>query len=550
LPPHPESRTRLRALLALMMGASAIVLLIACANVASLLSIKGIGRRHDVAVRKALGASRLRLVRQHVTEGTLLWLLGGVASLLVVWLLTRIGEAPQLAGLRAASGPVPVDWRVITFAAGLSLVVGITFSVRPAFAAARAEPADALRDTAQTATVRTVMAGTVLSAVQLAASLALLVAALLLAGSIRHLSNVPLGFNPAGVTTFQVDPTRLGYTQAAAFGYARAFEQRLAAIPGVHSVAVAEATPFSGNSYTRVRRVGADADAVRRTLFNVIGSPSYFATLGIELRRGRLFNETDVALPGGGSRPVVILSENLARQMFGSRDAVGQLVEFPVRGREGQTYEVIGVVANSRFSELVGDVETVLYEPAGIGGSFTSGRFSMLIRTFTGVHLAPEIHASANALDPALPVGPIMPLGDLVDRELSEWTLLASLMTALAVVATVLAAVGLYGVVAFSVGQRLREFGIRLALGATPATIVRLVLRRQIGVTLAGLGVGLGGAAAIARALESRLVGVDRFEPGLWAAACGGLIVVIALASLVPARRAARADATQTLRAL
>jgi predicted permease len=548
--PGPAGGRQLRDLLGLMMAASALVLLIACANVASLLSIRGVARRNEVAIRRALGASRLRLVRQHMTEGTVLWLLGGVGGMLVVWALTRIVRAPQLIGMDVPPDAPPVDWRVITFTAGLSLAVGLVFSLLPAIRTARADPATTLRDTTQTAASRATLSAA-FTVVQLAASVTLLVSALMLAASIRNLSKVPLGFDPAGLTTFRTDPMRLGYSEVAAMQYAREFQQRLAGIPGVRSVAFAQAAPLDARFYTRIRRRGASAEEVHRTLMNEIGSPGYFRTVGIELRRGRLFNEADLAQSGGPAQRVVILSENLARRVFGLVDAVGEMIEFPVRGREKQTYEVIGVVADSRLApRLVGETEPVLYEPVAPDGAVPRVGLAFVVRTHDDFESAPEIRAIAKTLDPALPLGPIIPLSDMVERQLSEWKLLGWLTMVLTIIAAMLAAVGLYGVIGFAVAQRLREFGIRLALGAAPTEIARLVFRRAAAISLVGLACGFAGALASVRAIESRLVGVDKFEPTVWFAAALGLTVVVALASIIPARRAMRADVSQTLRSL
>ena len=214
----PASADRMRSLLALMLAVSALILLIVGANVASLLLIKGVGRRSEVAVRKALGASRARLIRQHVTEGTLLWSLGGVAGAGVVWTMSRAVDVAPMLGLRVPDAHVPIDWRVLTFAAGLSLCVGVVFSLLPATRAVRAEAAATLRDTTPSAT-RRLGVGAALSVAQLAAALTLFVGALLLTASLRHLVTIPLGFEPSSVTTFRVDPARLGYSEPEVYTY-------------------------------------------------------------------------------------------------------------------------------------------------------------------------------------------------------------------------------------------------------------------------------------------------------------------------------------------
>jgi putative ABC transport system permease protein len=541
--------SRMRALLGVIMGACALVLLIVCSNVASLLLIKGVGRRDEVAVRKALGASRARLVRQHLTEGVLVWLIGGATGAFLVWLLATVLKGSGLVALRVPDLQVPIDWRVLTFVAGVSLLVGITFSLFPALRAVRAEAAETLRETTPSATLR-MKAGAALSAVQLSAALTLLVGALLLAASVRHLTNIPLGFDPTHVTTFHVSPRRVGYSESATFDYVREFERRLALVPGVEAVAVARGLPLVDNSGTRVRRLGASPEELRNPRTNEIASASFFRALGIALRRGRLFEEADIGSPGEPGRQVVIVSESLAAQLFPHGDAVGQRIEMPVRGREKKTYEVIGVVADTRVTRLVGDIEPIIYEPSGLDGTFLFPSWKFVVHTKGPVDIGDEIRSIATDLDSALPLGPIRPLQDVVNRQHAEWTLLGNMMSGFAIVATVLAAMGLYGVVAFSVAQRRREFGVRIALGATPPAIVRLVLRSVRGVAGAGLLLGLGGAVALVRTIDSRLIGVDRFDLTLWVAAALGMIGVVVISSIIPVRHALRSDVTQALKTL
>lgn len=548
LDPHPSTRARLSELLWVMLGASALVLLIACSNVASLLSIRGLGRRTEVAMRHALGASRLRLVRQHVTEGTLLWAIGAAGGIAIVWFLTRSIDVAPLLNLRVMDADAPpLDWRVLTFTAGISLIVGLCFSLFPAFRAARATPAETLRHAAPTTTVRSFTGGSALTVFQMAASLTLLVGALLLGATVRHLGNLPLGFDPDGIVAFFINPARLGYSPAATLAYAREFERRLATTPGVESVALAEGAPFMISSSTRIRRLGGTAEDVIRTRVNRIASPTYFATVGIALRRGRLFDAADIGEDGGRSRPVVIVSERLALDMFGTIDAVGRAVEFPVLGREHRTYEVIGVVADARSSGIE-EMESVVYEPPALDDAARPA--SLFVVRTSSSNFAAEVRNIAAALNSALPVGVVQRISTVIDRSRSEWIVLSRLMNALAVIASILAAVGLYGVLAAAVAQRRREFGIRMALGAAPAAVIGLVMRRSGAITIAGLVFGMGGAAVLVRTIEARLVGVQKFDLTLWSAAGLMLVAIAGVASLLPALRATRVDVTETLRAL
>jgi predicted lysophospholipase L1 biosynthesis ABC-type transport system permease subunit len=258
-----------------------------------------------------------------------------------------------------------------------------------------------------------------------------------------------------------------------------------------------------------------------------------------------VFTEDDLGL-GGEARPVVVLSETLARQLFGTTDAVGRRVEYRLMGRVGKSYEVIGIVGDVRMDSLIRPVEPMVYEPAALGPG--RDEVTYLVRTAGGANLAGQASTIAAALDPALPIGPVRTMNEAIGRARAEWDVLARLMTTLAAIAGLLAAVGLYGVMAFGVAARKREFGIRLALGAPPAQLVGLVLRRTALIVGAGLVLGLGGAAALSRSLGSRLFGVGPFDPVAWGLATVVFLVIALLASWWPARRAAYVDPVSALR--
>ena len=545
---NPLGQATLETTVWLMLAASGLVLLIACSNVASLLLMRGIGRRSELAVRKALGAARVRLVRQQLTEGAVLWLLGGATGLVLVRILLGLVDGSVLLGIRQAIGPVPLDWRVVTFAVTLSLVVGLVFSVVPALRAVRVEPSETLKQGSVSATPRHLQIGSALSAFQLGTSLTLVVGALLLVASIRELSRVDLGFNPDGLYAFSVHPSNIGYSPAQASQYREEFAQRLALVPGVERVATATRAPFVQSTMSnRLRAQGRDQLLEPKTM-EVI-SPGVLETLGVPVLRGRLFSAEDLAMDGGTTRPVVVLSALLARQLFGDADPVGRRIEYRTMGRTGETYEVIGVVGDVRMNALTTPLEPTIFEPAGLSGPVRPDT-TFLVRTKGRVDVAAHAQAIAASLNNALPVGIVRPMRDAVAEARAEWDVLARLMLTLAIIAGALAAVGLYGVVAFGVASRRREFGIRLALGASSARVAALVFRRTAIITGAGLALGCGGAVFLARFLGSRLFGVTPFDPAVWLSAAAVLVAVAALASLVPARRAVSTDVTGALRAL
>jgi putative ABC transport system permease protein len=545
--PPPYGREMLQRVIGFAAGAgSALVLLIACANVAGLLMIRGIGRQSETGVRKALGAGRWRLIRQHLAEGMLLWTLGGVAAVGIVLFLRSTVNVASLIGIGGLEMTPPIDWRVLTFTGAISLVVGSLFSIAPALRATRAEPADTLRSATPAATQRT-FAGTSLAVFQLSASLTLLVGAFLLVGTLLNLSRVPLGFDPDGVFVFHVQPSSVGYADQASLEYLNEFQRRLGQVAGVRSVAAADGAPFFGGAsmLLRVQPSGVDAAQVYETPANSVFSSEYFKTLEIPLIGGRLFADADFTAAQRGESRLVVVSDGLARRLFGRPDVVGRQVEFR---HNRQAYEIIGVVGTARYNSLVAEPEDMIYEPAG-SRSISSGA-TLVVRTNRSVLIAEKARGIATDLNPSLPLSPVLSMTDAVGRSRAEWDSLARLLGILAAVAVTLACVGLYGVIAHGVAQRRREFGIRLALGATHAEVFRLVLRRTAVIMGAGLVFGLAGGYAFAQVLSTRLVGVNPLDPVWWSLAVFSLVTFTVLATVKPARAATQVDVTETLRAM
>lgn len=547
--PPPFARQQLQQLVGFTSGwASALLLLIACANVAGLLMIRGIGRRNEIGIRKALGAGRGRLIRQQLVEGVLLWLLGGAAALALVVLLGQTIDIPSLLGMGDTGVAPSIDWRVLAFTAVVSLAVGVLFSIGPAVRATSVEAADTLRSTVPTAT-RRMFVGTSLAVFQLAASMTLLVGAFLLAGTLRHLANVPLGFDADGVFVFEVRPSSIGYSEAASLEYLDEFQRRLSQTAGVRSVAAANGAPFFGgnNFHARMRIADAPPDSTALNAWvNFLFSASYFDTLRIPLVRGRVFTEPEFAAARRGESTAVMLSEGLARRLFGDANPIGRDVECP--GRSRQRCEVIGVVGTALINSLVAPRADAVFEPAP--PKWISSGATIIVRTSGPVALAEQARGIAAALNPALPLTTVVSMEDAVGRSRRDWDSLARLLGVLAALAAVLACVGLYSVVAHGVAQRRREFGIRVALGATHGAVWRLVLGRTATITAIGLLVGVAGSYAFAQTLRARLVGVHPFDPVLWSLAAGVLVAVVALASIKPARSATKVDVTETLRAI
>ena len=377
--------------------------------------------------------------------------------------------------------------------------------------------------------------------------LTLVVGALLMVATIRQLARVDVGFDADGLYTFAIRPGSVGYSPARTVAYREEFERRLARVPGVERVAAAVRLPFAGTTMTTLVKVpgGQNVDTQATEIF----SSTYFETLRIPLRRGRLFTQDDLGTGGAQARPVVVISNLLARRLFGTGDAVGRTIEFGTRGRGGRPFEVIGVVGDVRNGSLTEDAEPMIYEPAALAVPVRPDAM-FAVRVRDGVDVAAAAQSIAADLDPALPLWFPMSMEEAVARARAEWDILAQLMTALAAVAVILASVGLYGVVAFGVAARRREFGIRLALGAPPASVMALVFRRTASMVVAGLILGASGAIVIARTLSAKLFGVAPFDPLVWTMAALALVVLAGIASWIPARRAVSADVTGALRAL
>ena len=412
----------------------------------------------------------------------------------------------------------------------------------------RVEAAEILRQENASASPRRLRVGTTLTVIQLALSFTLAVGALLMASTIRELGAVDPGFDPRGVYTFSVRPSSIGYSPQQTMAYREEFQRQLGLVPGVEEVAIATRAPFVGVTMgTRVRRFGETTAPIEMESVEV-ATANFFRALRIPLRQGRVFTPEDVVTGLSATRPVVMVSESLAQQLFGSENPVGRLVEFRTIDQAGRPYEIIGVVGDARYKSLTEAAPLMAYQPAE-ADSIARG-FTFVVRAAPGVEVAAAVRRIATALNPSLPVNLPMSVHEGIARSRAEWDVLANLMTGLASIAGVLAAVGLYAVVAFGVAARRREFGIRLALGAAPSTVMGLVFRRTIVMTTIGLVLGAGGAFVLARVLSSRLFGVTPFDPTVWTLSALALIALAFAASWFPARRAVSVDVTRSLRSL
>ena len=523
------------------------VFLIVCANVANLMLSRGVARTREMAIRAALGAARWRLVRQLMTESVLLALGGGVAGvLLAAWSLSRIAASvpPELYRV----GELAIDREALGFALAVSLLAVLLFGMLPALRSAKPESNVFLKEGARAsgAPPRQRRSQRLLIVGQIAMSTVLLIAAALMAGTVRELRRVPLGFEPQGALTLKLILPVHRYPHAQRIAeFHRALLDRAGALPGVTAAAVVDYLPLNHEfPIAEVFAAGAPVVAGEGAEVNALSvSPAYFEAMGVPVIRGRVFATSD----GRDAPAAAILSRTLAASLFGTDDVVGwQLVRRWRSGTE-RTYTVAGVVGDTRHRGLRDVRDLQLYLPQ----SQEPGRYFRLVVRSEGV---PEGHAAAlrsvvHAIDPQLPVTDVRTLSAVVEEFLLPEVNISGALAEHALTALILALVGLYGVLAFTVASRAHEFGVRMALGASRASLLRLVIAQAARLGAVGVVAGLVGAFALTRFLAGFLAGVAPVEPAVFAGAAALLLCCSVLAAYVPARRAATVDPVVALRA-
>jgi predicted permease len=533
------ARENLRKALRILTGVVALVLIIACANVANMLLFRGVERRGEAAVRRALGATGPRLVRQQLAEGLVLALAGGVLGLVVAFAFKLLFQGTRLQLIELEK--VPLDGRVFAFALAASVVTGLLFGLVPTALARGLDLASALKEGGTRQTGRSNWVRSVITVVQLSLSLALLAGALLLTRTLLNYYAIELGFDTR-LVSFTLDMQPQGYTAERRRALESALLDRLRAAPEFESAALTVNTPFAG-FYGVGRLLHPETADTLQYVAEWI-SPGYFETLDATILSGRPLGAEDFGA-GEGVRNVVV-SEALARRLFGSADALGRT--FRSTARTAAEMRIVGVAANKRVRTLDADPELVLYEP--LDAPSRGAQYVMVVvRTSLPVPRAEAaMREIVDGLDPALPFMYVERLSDKLGRAMAEQRLFARLLVTLASIALVLAAVGLYAVVAYSVAARTREIGIRMALGADRRRVLLLVARQAAILAGAGIALGVVGARWVSRLVESRLFGVEPLDPSVHAAAAALFLVIAIAAAAVPARRATRVDPLVALR--
>ncbi|MGH9794869.1 MAG: ADOP family duplicated permease, partial [Candidatus Acidiferrales bacterium] len=550
VPMHGDAVREARpALLALLAGI-ALVLLIACVNVANLLLARSSARQKEMALRAALGASRGRIFRQLLMESAVLAAAGGAAGVVVGWIALPRLVALAPAGLLPAA-TVAMDAGIFAFAAAVTLGAGLLFGIAPAFGGSRVNLLAALQSTGHGSAPplrRGSRAALVVSEVAL--GFVLLVGAGLLIRTFIAVQHVDPGFRAGGLLTFEMDlPWGRYHGDAPRWNRVRQVEEALRALPGVESVGGISHLPLDDypNWYsTYARAEEADDQQAKRMADHRSATPQYFRTAGAQLVAGRFFDAVDEE----AQRPVVVIDETVAREAWPGQDAVGRRIDTQ-RLTEGQfvrgTAEVVGLIRHIQHHALTRQVRGQIYIPFS---QSVRWHISFLVRT-TGdpAALAGAVRGEIAKIDKDLAIAKLRPMTFYLDRAMAASRFTMLLGAAFGGLALLLAAIGIYGVMAYTVNQRNREFGIRMALGAHPGEIQRQVVSEGMRLALAGLALGVAGAVMLGRFLDALLFGVNAADPATYAAAAMILPLVALAACWLPARRAAQRDPLAVLRA-
>lgn len=537
---HGEASTPLRMLFAI----TGIVLLIACANIANLLLARGANRATEMGVRLALGASRRQLITQMLTEAVMLAFLGGLASLFVAqWTLRGIGALvpPEV----SSTFSMTIQWPIVMFAAVLSIATGVIFGMFPALHSTRTDLISTIR-----AGAGQIAGGkgasrfrTTLVTVQIALSMMLLISAGLFLKSLVNISRLDLGVKVDQIVTFGLSPERNAYDSTRSAALFDRVEREMAALPGVTAVTSSLVPLLAGSNWGNsvyVQGFASGPDVDRNSRYNEIGA-GYMQTVGMQLLAGREFTESDRL----GSAKVAIVNETFAKKFNITASPVGTFISD--RGSDSLNVQIVGLVKDAKYADVKSDVPPLYFRPwrqdAQIGALYF----------YVKTQLPPDqllavIPATLKTIDPTLPVEDLRTMPQQIQQNVFLDRMISMLSAAFAVLATLLAGVGLYGVLSYSVQQRTREIGIRMALGANGGR-VRLMVARQVGsMLIVGSVIGIVAAFALGRTAQSLLFGLEGHDPLVFTLAVVLLAAIALLAGFIPARRAAQVNPMQALR--
>jgi predicted permease len=560
--PGGQGKPRFRDMVAtplwVLMALTGGVLLIACANVASLLIARAASRQKEIAIRLAIGAGRFRIIRQLLVESLLLSVAGGILGLmLAIWtdgaLLAFL--PPDAMAMKLSTSP---DLRILLFAVAVSLLTGLIFGLVPALQSTKPDVAPVLKDT-----VGGIVGGgthvrirKALVAAQVMLSLLLLVGAGLFIRSLGNLRDMGPGFTTGNLVAFQLDPSLNGYKTERSKLFYRQLTAELSAVPGIRSVGIATVRILENNesdSWLTIEGYHPAATETPDAYMNWIGA-GYFTTLGVPLLAGRDFTDKDTQTVQHGDKPentvprVVMVNEKFAKRFFGSAgNALGRRVGYGIDPGTKTDMEIIGVIKDVKYTNLRDEVPVQLFEPY-LANDFVSNmtvyaRTSMKPDQFFSV-----VRSKVRGLDANLPLYGMRTMDDQISNSLLIERLIASLSAVFGFLATLLAVIGLYGVMAYTVARRTREIGIRMALGAFQGDVIWMVMREVLVLVCVGLAAGLAGAYVLAKLIQTQLYGITGHDPITLTLAALGLAAVACAAGYIPAVRASRIDAMRALR--
>jgi putative ABC transport system permease protein len=555
-PLHESIVGDVRLALLVLLGAVGLVLLIACANVANLLLARSEARQREFSIRAALGASRWRIIRQLLVESLVLALIGGVAALLLAWssldLLVALnpGNIPRLEW-------IGLEPRVLVFTLGLSFFTALIFGLMPALHAAKTDLQSTLKAGGRTASSARGRLGRFLVVSEVALAMLLMVGAGLLIKSFTRLEHVDTGLRTDHVLSMRLSLPASAYqkSQQIVSFYDRVLDQ-IKSLPGVEAVAVTDALPLSGNDNDTMMEIENrpfdEKGLAMSSDFRVV-TPDYFRVIGAQLRRGRIFSEADRE----GAPLVALINESIARNHWPNDDPIGKrirLLDAPPAKATTSFMTIVGVVANAKNRGLAAETRQEIYVPlrqhgASIAGLGLRRGTNLTVRTSVEpLSVAGAVKERVWAVDRNVPIANVQTMEQVVQAGVVQQRFYTIMLGMFAFVALALGAVGIYGVISFSVGQRTKEIGVRMALGARAVDILRLVIRNGLVLTLIGIVFGIGGALALTRVLATLLFEVTTTDPFTFAAVAFVLLSAALLACYVPARRATKVDPLVALR--
>jgi len=553
-----DFRRELSTPLWVLMAITGVVLLIACANLANLLLVRATSRQKEIAVRLAMGASRWRIVEQLLVESLCLSALGGITGLAFAFWAVRALKAIYLpadsGGLSISTTP---DFRILFFTLAVTILSGIVFGLVPAWQTTKPDIVGTLKD--QAGAVASGSHGGLrktLVVAQVALSLLLLIGAGLFLRSLDNLSSLGPGFPVERLVGFNIDPSLGGYNTEQEKIFLQQLTERLGSIPGVSSVGMASMRILENNEWDSGMTVEgftpARPDGHAQAYMNVI-SPNYFATLGVPIVAGRDFTVQDNREVKYGPQPedwtptVAMINETFAKRFFPGQSPVGRHIGFGIDPGTRTNIEVIGVVKDIKYTNLRDEIPVQAFIPY-LGNHFLGNMTVYLRTTVDPNQLMREVRERVRDLDPNLPVYDMRTTEAQISNSLTTERMIASLSVVFGILATLLATIGLYGVMAYSVAQRRREIGIRIALGAAPGQVIWMVMRDVLLLIAIGVAAGVPASLALMRVVRSQLYGVTAHDPSTLVLATMGLALVACAAGYLPALRASRLDPMVALR--